>query len=153
MGVLTGRKVLAIVVAFFGVIITVNLFMASKAVGTFPGVVERQPYIASQTFDVERRAQQALGWEAVPEYDAEAGQISLAITETATGYPGEVSSLSVLLGRATQTDHDSRPEFVREGGRYVAPAALDHGYWILIVEAEAADGTRFRQRLRLWVQG
>ena len=153
MGVLTGRKVLAIMVSFFGVIIIVNLFMASKAIGTFPGVVERQPYIASQTFDIDRRAQEALGWSLVPEYDPQAGALRLAITDRDTGYPSEVATLTVLLGRATQTDDDRHPEFVREGGVFVAPAELDRGYWMLMVDATAADGTRFRQRLRVWVAG
>jgi nitrogen fixation protein FixH len=153
MGVLTGRKVFAIVAGFFGVIIVVNFFMAFKAVGTFPGVVERQPYVASQTFDVERRAQEALGWTVTPEYDAAAGELRLAITDTETGYPSEVRDLSVLVGRATQRDHDSTPSFTRSGGVYAAPAVLDRGYWILMVEAHATDGTRFRQRLRIWVTG
>ncbi len=55
-GKFTGRKMLAIVVAFFAVIITVNLFMAYKAVGTFPGLVVKNSYVASQEFDRNRTA-------------------------------------------------------------------------------------------------
>ena len=44
---LTGRKVLAITVGFFAVIIAVNLFMAFKAVGTFPGLEVKNSYVAS----------------------------------------------------------------------------------------------------------
>ncbi len=51
----------------FAVIIAVNLVLAFKAVRTFPGLEVENSYVASQTFDAERTAQEALG------LDAEAG--------------------------------------------------------------------------------
>ncbi len=66
---LTGRKVFAITAAFFGVIIAVNLLLAYKAVSTFPGLEVQNSYVASQTWDAERAAQQALGWDLAAEYD------------------------------------------------------------------------------------
>ena len=62
MAQLTGRHVLAIAVASFGVIIGVNVLLAVNAVSTFPGLEVENSYVASQTFDVERKAQEALGW-------------------------------------------------------------------------------------------
>jgi nitrogen fixation protein FixH len=152
-GEITGRKVLAGFVGAFGVIIAVNLFMAYNAVSTFPGVVEHQPYIASQTFDADRKAQIALGWKLTPTYDAERGALLLSVRETATGLPGDVAELSVLVGRATDASHDIRPEFQRVGDGYVASARLDPGYWILMVDALAGNGTKFKQRLRIFVKG
>ena len=75
---LTGRHVLGITVTAFAVIIGVNLVLAYKAVSTFPGLEVANGYIASQTFDAERKAQVALGWTAVPEYRD--GRLTLALT-------------------------------------------------------------------------
>ena len=59
---ITGRHVLLGMVGAFGVIITVNVVMAWQAVSTFPGLEVKNSYVASQTFDAERKAQLALGW-------------------------------------------------------------------------------------------
>ncbi len=60
--VITGRHVLIGFCAAFGVIIAVNLWLAISAVRTFPGLDVPNSYVASQTFDKRRAAQEALGW-------------------------------------------------------------------------------------------
>jgi nitrogen fixation protein FixH len=147
---LKGRHVLAIFVAAFGVIIAVNLTLAWQAVATFPGVEVQNSYVASQQFDRDRAAQEALGWRLTPEYSD--GVLSLAFTD-AKGLPAEIAGLSVLVGRATAARDDRRPQFTRYGDRFVAPLTLAPGKWLLRVEAVAADGTRFQQRLDLMVRG
>ena len=47
----------------FGVIIAVNLTLAFNAVRTFPGLEVKNSYVASQSFDADRAAQNALGWD------------------------------------------------------------------------------------------
>jgi nitrogen fixation protein FixH len=148
---ITGRKVLVFTVAAFSVIIAVNVLMAYQAVKTFPGLEVSNSYVASQTFDVERSAQQALGWTLVPEYDATAKELRLAFTDKA-GYPAELSNLDVLVGRTTEARQDVRPEFVRESGVFVAKVELPMGRWMMQVEALAPDGTAFRQRINLTVR-
>lgn len=150
---ITGRMVLMGFVGAFGIIMAVNFFMAYSAVSTFPGVVERSPYIASQTFDAERRAQAALGWTATPEYDAERGALVLSIREDATGLPGNVADISIVVGRPTDASHDTRPALARKGDDYIAALRLDPGYWIVMLDAKAQDGTAFKQRLRFFVKG
>lgn len=145
---LTGRHVLAITVGAFGIIIAVNLVMAVQAVRTFPGLEVANGYVASQTFDAERKAQQALGWTAVPEYRD--GRLTLALTD-AEGLPAVVQSIDVLVGRTTASNDDVRPELTRVAGVWEAPLSLARGKWMLKVEAVAADGTVFRQRLELFV--
>ncbi|MFN3824451.1 MAG: FixH family protein [Pseudorhodobacter sp.] len=149
---LTGRKVFAIVAGFFGVIITVNLFMAYSAVSTFPGLEVQNSYVASQGFDRDKAAQEALGWQLAPDYDAGEGRLRLTFTDAA-GAPAEVVGLAVLVGRSTVARDDSRPEFVRQAGVFEAALALDPGKWMMRVEAEAADGTMFRQRIEFFVKG
>ena len=145
-----GWHVLAFTVGAFGVVIAVNLLMAYKAISTFPGLEVANSYVVSQTFDADRRAQQALGWTVAPSYDAAAGEVALAFTDPA-GKPVVVEGLTVLLGRVTEAREDSTPQFTYKGGAYVAKAALHPGKWMLHVTAHAGDGTLFQQRLNLFV--
>ena len=50
-GEMTGRKIAAIFVLFFGVIMAVNFTMASFASSTFGGVVVPNSYVASQKYN------------------------------------------------------------------------------------------------------
>lgn len=147
---LTGRKVLAITVTFFGIIIAVNLFMAFKAIGTFPGLEVKNSYVASQSFDRERAAQEALGWTLETTYRD--GRLLLDFRD-AEGRPAPVATLSALVGRTTSRAEDFTPEFTRLGDLYEAPASLGHGKWMMQLEAFAEDGTRFHQRIDLFVRG
>lgn len=148
MAELTGKHVLAITVGAFGIIIAVNVVMAVQAVRTFPGLEVANGYVASQTFDAERKAQQALGWTAVPDYRD--GRLTLRLTD-AEGLPAAVRSLDVLVGRTTASNDDQRPVLTRVAGVWEADLALARGKWMLKLEAVAADGTLFRQRLELFV--
>lgn len=149
MGEITGRQVFAVTAGAFGIIIAVNLTMAYKAISTFPGLEVQNGYIASQTFDVERRAQQALGWTLTPAYRI--GTLSLDFRD-AQGLPVAVPELSVLVGRTTEAKDDQTPVFRRAGGLFVTDITLPRGRWMLKVEARSADGTLFRQRLDLNVR-
>ena len=148
----TGRKVFFFTAACFGVVIAVNVVMATKAVSTFPGLEVANSYVASQSFDADRAAQIDLGWTLVPDFDPQTQQLSLSFTD-ADGMPSEITKLSVLVGRSTAAQDDLRPEFQRVAGVYVAKAALAQGKWMMQVEAIAPDGTSFRQRIDLFVKG
>jgi len=152
MAELTGRKVLAITVSAFGVIIAVNVLLAYKAVSTFPGLEVANSYVASQTFDRDRAAQVALGWTLAAEYDKSGSTMELVFTGS-NGHPAEVMDLSVLIGRPTEAKDDRWPVFVREGSAFRAPVELGPGKWMMKVEAHAPDGTLFHQRLDLLVEG
>lgn len=114
---LTGRKVLLIAVGAFGIIIAVNLFMAFKAIGTFPGLEVKNSYVASQSFDADRAAQEALGWVVEPTY--ENGVLSLVIRDRA-GLPARVAELNATVGRTTHVRDDIEPEFTYTGGLHGA---------------------------------
>jgi len=149
---ITGRKVLLFTVGAFGVIIAVNLFMAYSAVSTFPGLEVKNSYVASQSFDADRRAQLALGWQMDPVYDPVNGELRLAFTDK-QGFAAEVATLSVLVGRSTVARDDTRPSFTQLSGVFSAPLVLAPGNWMMQVEATANDGTVFRQRITLAVKG
>ena len=151
MAELTGQKVLAITVGAFAVVIGVNLTLAYKAIATFPGLEVRNSYVASQTFDADRAAQQRLGWTLASDYSS--GQLRLTFRD-ADGRPAPVQGLKVLVGRTTEARDDTRPRFVQAAdGVFAAPLALHPGKWMLQVQASAPDGTGFRQRIDLFVKG
>ena len=148
---LTGWHVLAMFVAFFGVIIAVNGVLAWKAISTFPGLEVANGYVASQTFDAEMAAQKALGWRLTHGYDTAKNVLRLEFSDD-NGAPVKLASLQVLVGRATEAVNDTRPEFTGLSGLYTAPATLGTGKWMMAVVAQAQDGTLFRQRLDLHVR-
>ena len=145
---LTGRHVFAITATAFAVIIGVNVTLAAKAGGTFPGLETKNSYVASQSFDADRAAQEALGWDVTAR--VEAGNLRLSIRD-AQG-PVEPLEMTATLGRATHVADDRTPVFAFDGTEHVAPVSLDRGNWNLRLVAVAEDGTAFRQRIVLRVK-
>lgn len=148
---ITGRKFFFIFAGFFGVIITVNLALAFNAVKTFPGVETKSPYVRNQSFDADRAAQLALGWDVSARVAAD-GLLHLSITETEGGAPVEVASLSGTFGRATTVRDDQAPHFTFTGQDYTAPVEVTPGNWNLRMTAIAKDGTKFQQRVIVRVE-
>lgn len=140
----TGKHVLAVFVLAFGVIISVNLVLAFKAVGTFPGAEVRNSYVASQTFDADRVAQEALGWDVSAAVQGQT--LRLKITNE-KGYPVQPVITSALFGRATHTREDQNLDLRWTGTEFEAPVKAGEGNWNLRMTAQANDGTNFRQRL------
>lgn len=148
-GPITGPKFFAIFASFFVVIISVNLVLAYSAVKTFPGLEVKNSYVASQTFDKDRQAQEALGWTI--DARVQHGELHLRITD-AGGKPVEVKSVNGTFGRATSVRDDQAPVFVFDGTMYRAPVTTAPGNWNLRFEALAQDGTLFKQRLVVIVE-
>ena len=146
----TGKHALAIFVAAFGVIITVNLVLAYSAVKTFPGLEVKNSYVASQEFNERLQEQQALGWEIRAE--STGGLLILHITDP-TGAPVEVAELQAVVGRATHVKDDFSPDFIFDGRAYSAPAVLGKGNWNIRLVAKDRDGAEFAQRVPLYVKG
>jgi len=149
---LTGRKVLAIVVTFFAVIIGVNLFMAFMAVGTFPGLEVDNTYVASQEFDRNRNAQLALGWDLAASIEGEELLVNITGEDGVSVAP---ATIDATLGRATHARDDQKLAFVRGAdGTYRADVGvLAGGNWNLRFKAHAADGTLFQQRIVIYIAG
>lgn len=146
----TGRHMLMIMVAAFGTIIVVNLTMAYNAVSTFPGLEVKNSYVASQQFDTNRDAQLALGWDVSAKVDEDT--LHLTILDD-TGAPVQAELVSATLGRATHVRDDFAPAFTWTGQDFTAPVDLAGGNWNLRLQAAAADGTTFQQRIVIYVKG
>ena len=150
MAELTGAKVFAITATAFGVIIGVNIFMAVMAVGTFPGLEVRNSYVASQSFDADRAAQEALGWKLDTTYAD--GTLQLRFRD-ANGHPAQVADVTATIGRTTVASEDITVEFRLVLDTFEAPVVLGPGRWMILLDAHSADGTSFRQRVNLFVKG
>lgn len=71
---INGWHATAALVAFFGVVVAVNLVMAVFATSTFGGVVVENSYVASQKYNdwlAAAERQTELGWKISPEVDEE----------------------------------------------------------------------------------
>jgi nitrogen fixation protein FixH len=140
---MTGTHVFAMFALGFGTIIAVNLTLAWNAVSTFPGLEVKNSYVASQAYDRERAAQEALDWDVAARLDGDSLILSFDRAGTAVAPVIE----SAVFGRATSVVADQTPEFAFDGQVFVAPVDAGNGNWNLRVVAVAEDGTRFRQRI------
>jgi len=148
-GPITGPKFFAIISSFFVVIIAVNIVLAVSAVRTFPGLEVANSYVASQTFDHDRALQEALGWTV--DARVQKGELHLSIVD-ANGAPVQAQFVTGIFGRATNVRDDQMPDFVFDGTMYRAPVVTAPGNWNFRMEAVAADGTPFNQRLVVIVE-
>lgn len=143
-----GWHVLAGFVGAFGIIVTVNVTMATQAIRTFPGLEVKNSYVASQEFNTRLHAQQALGWDVYADWRD--GMVHLAITDE--NGPVRVKDLHAVVGRATQIADDVEPVLAFNGETYEAPLDLGPGNWNIRMTAIAEDGTEFIQRVILHVK-
>ena len=146
---LTGWHVLAMFVGGFGIIIGVNVAMAVQAVRTFPGLEVSSSYADSQTFDVRREAQEALGWEAA--VAVEGGVLTLMLTGP-DGLPVIPVELEALLTRPTNRTEDQLLDLTRTNGVYTAPVVTPSGRWRLRLTGLAEDGTEYRHNITFSVR-
>ena len=116
-GEIKGWHVFAGFALAFGSIIAVNLTLAFQAVATFPGLEVKNSYVASQSFDADRAAQEALGWQA----SARVTDNTLRLKINQAGHPAEADIEQAIFGRATNVAADQRPDFRFDGAVFVAP--------------------------------
>jgi nitrogen fixation protein FixH len=143
---ITGRHVLIGTVAAFGVIIAANVTLAVSAVRTFPGLEVKNSYDASQVFDREKAAQEALGW--TMDAGLANGELRIAFTGP-DGRAVHPATVTAKVGRATEAVDDHTPDLIWTGDAFSGPVNVDGGNWIVWVDATADDGTAFRQRIPL----
>jgi nitrogen fixation protein FixH len=150
---LTGWHMLAVVLAFFGVIIAVNVVMAFAATTTFPGLVVENSYVSSQHYNellAAAREQDAAGWR--DELAAENGILRFSLA-TAAGTPARGFIVTAHTGRPSTTREDRALAFVSTGsGRYDATEPLRSGLWEVDIEARRGEEVVFRRTHEIFVQ-
>lgn len=149
---LTGWHVLAIVGLFFGTIFVVNIALAIFATGTFPGLVVKNSYVASQNYNAllaEGRAQDDAGLTA--QLVTKAGILQFHLAD-ASGVSWRNLSVSAHAGRPANSSDDRVIALRQTGDFYQADTALPAGRWIVDVEARDGDTLVFRRSQKLWIE-
>jgi nitrogen fixation protein FixH len=132
----TGRHMWILALSFFGVIIAVNVGMATLAMRSWTGLVVDNSYVASQQFEEKRlahQAQQAAGWQAVLTYLP--GVARLVIVDGARG-PIDLGDVSIKLNRPVGGHDDQTVSLQHKAdGSYEAAVDLPPGLWAATVTA------------------
>ena len=155
---LTGKKVLAILVGFFSVIITVNMVMAYVAVTTFSGMQTQRPYEAGLKFNhaiAKAKVQQEQHWS-VDTHIERAGDGKVRLTFALADQQGAAivdQHLSVHLVSPVDSRNDAVFALVADGpGRYRGVTQAGAGQWDLVIEAKRSEDAVFRSVSRVSLQ-
>lgn len=140
----TGRHMTAILVAFFGVVVSVNMLMATLATRTFGGVVVENSYVASQHYNrwlAAARRQDALGWSIRPSLGADR-RVDVVLSAAGAELTGFARH---PLGRAP----DMALTFARTAnGHLRSKQALPQGRWsIHLLARKGSDEARLIETL------
>lgn len=137
----TGRHMLAIMIAFFAVVVGVNFTMATLAAETFGGTVVDNSYVAGQRYNAwlaAARAQERLGWRTALDLDGQR-RVTVALRDRAGPLAGaEIEAVARHpLGRA--------PDVVlafRAGptGLYLSERPLPAGRWLVHLHVRRGGG-------------
>lgn len=136
----TGWHMTAILVGFFGVVITVNLVMATAAISGFGGTVVDNSYVASQNYNrwlAQSAAQTRLDWAVAVSLDADR-HVVLRPERGTLSSPTALALARRPLGAAPAL----RLSFVHVGGghlRSVQP--LPAGRWQVRIAVEQGGET------------
>jgi nitrogen fixation protein FixH len=154
---LTGRMVLACLVAFFAVVAGVNVVMIRAAVSTFGGIETENAYQAGLAFAREIaavEAQEALRWKVSG--SLKSGTVDTVVEVIATDATG--APLMNLQGTARLLHlADKRADHVVPLGQ-IGPGVLTGrtdpvaGQWMLLIELSRDGTTVFRSKNRVFMQ-
>ncbi len=141
----TGWHMTAIMCAFFGVVIAVNVLMATDAIRTFGGTVVDNSYVASQQYNgwlAQARAQKHQGWSAQPG-NGPGGTVTLSLARVGRPVSGAYVTIEAShpLGRVP-----ARVLILQDSGngQYASVQALPAGRWLLNIDiVSGADHARF----------
>ncbi|WP_293900263.1 FixH family protein [Phenylobacterium sp.] len=147
---ITGWHALAYIVAFFAVVIGVDVSFAVIAYRTHPGEVSVTPYEDGLLYDrqiAQMRAQERLGWEAGAQARPHGVRV-LVRDRAGRPLPG-LAIVGKLERPATETGRLT-PRFVETApGRYDAVLAGVSGAWDLTAQARDRSGHAFQLERRL----
>ena len=152
---LTGRMVLLILIAFFGVVIVVNLFMAYVAVNTFSGLQSQRPYETGLEFNRTIKnagVQQEQHWQVTSHYERMAdGRVSLKLSlRDKNGQPVDGTTSKVSLLSPVNALRDVVFDLSPQGaGDFTGTAVADAGQWDLVIEVKQGTAEVFRSVSRV----
>ena len=153
---LTGGKVLAMLIAFFGVIFSVNMVMMRLAIQTMPGTDVDSAYTASLAYEKEiatAHDQNARNWkvDAHIERGPDGGATLRVEARDDSGKPMSGLKFQGRFERPTDRRADQPVEMAEMGiGIYRGNAPLvAAGQWDLVIEGVAAGRRMFLSKNRV----
>jgi len=152
-GEFTGWHMAMIMMAFFGVIIAVNGYMAYMAVDSWTGLMARNGYVASQDFNATlevRRNQDRLGYQTTLRYNDETVSFSF---RDRSGQPLVGYDIILKLGRPAYESEDRQYVMTETvPGIYRQKVKLAPGQWNADVIANDKSGRTWKRLVRLNVK-
>jgi len=152
---ITGLMVLGFMIAFFAIIVGVNVFMAHAAISTFGGVETASSYHAGQMFERDvamAKAQDAKHWQVDAKLTRAADGTTFIDISARDGTGAPVSGVDASMQFARPTDgrldrtvavHQTGP------GHFVGNADLAAGQWDLVIELLRQDERIFCSKNRV----
>ena len=153
----TGRHMLLTILAFFGVVIGVNVTMATLASTSWTGLVVENTYVASQQFNEkarEGREQAALGWTG--KLIIASGEVRYRLTDAA-GKPVTLRGVRVLFRHPAYEAEDKAITLGLASGspaadqQFAARHTPKDGVWIVEIDADAGLAEPYRDVRRLMI--
>lgn len=148
-GGFTGRHMLIVILAFFAVVVAVNITMAMIAGSSWTGFVVRNSYVASQEFNgrvAAARAQANLGWSA--SLAIEGGEASLRLMD-GEGHAVPVRSATLALRSPASDRKDRVVALTRAADGFHARLDVDDGQWVVEIAAAMPDGGTWKDTRRI----
>lgn len=155
---LKGWHILAALIAFFSVIISVNMFFLTMALNSFSGIETSDAYrkgLAYNSRITEQRRVEERGWSgAISTTDARVPVITLT---RVSGAPLTGMAVTGKIGRPTTDKFDRSVSFIetRDGAYHAVGVTLEPGRWVMtavVSDPVASNGTvPMRLKERLWV--
>lgn len=147
----TGWHFIGLMALFFGVVMSVNFYMAMKATGTWTGMMVKNGYVASQRFNDKLdilQQQSDQGWTSALGYRT--GAIVLTINDgQQLGVSLDV--VSVKVGRPAYEQDDQTLTLTQVSpGRYEADITLEPGPWLLVVTGQQSE-QNYRLENRIFI--
>lgn len=152
---LTGGMVAAMLVLFFGVIVSVNATILTVALRTMPGVETRSAYETSQHFNEEiarQHERDARGWKATATLARQGEGATLGVTlADRLGQPlSGFTATARLRHPATSARDHAIALSERQPGRYDANIdRIEAGSWLLELQARRGEEVVFISRSRI----
>jgi nitrogen fixation protein FixH len=152
---LKGWHVLAILLGFFGSVMTVNVVMAALAISTFSGVDGVDTYQHGLGYNktiAEAAQQERVGWTNAIAFAGNGSGLTITLIDR-EARPVPALTITGTIGRGA-TDQFDRVVAFHETvpGVYEAPlGVMPPGSWFVSLEATGTAGT-YRLKERLWLK-
>lgn len=153
---LTGRHVLIILLAFFGVVFAVNFTMMHYATSTFSGMEDDSPYKNGLAYNTDinaGRKQNERGWKveaSIAEVSAGETRIVLSTRDAQdAALAGIEGTIRLERPADRRLDHTAALSHTGDGRYQVTFQDVARGQWDLVIELRREDERLFLSRNRV----